>query len=73
MVILNTLFAWLVDAGYLAGNPLSLARNRRGQSKPRVTRYLSHEMWREVKDTIEGAEVAKKSVPSSIWRSRSEA
>ncbi|MDR3383241.1 tyrosine-type recombinase/integrase [Cupriavidus basilensis] len=53
MVILNTLFAWLVDAGYLAGNPLSLARSRRGQSKPRVTRYLSHEMWREVKDTIE--------------------
>jgi hypothetical protein len=29
MVILNTLFAWLVDAGYLAGNPLSLLR--RGQ------------------------------------------
>jgi len=53
MVILNTLFAWLVDAGYLAGNPLSLARSRRGQSKPRVTRYLSHEMWQVVKDTIE--------------------
>ncbi|MBB1633691.1 tyrosine-type recombinase/integrase [Cupriavidus sp. UME77] len=53
MVILNTLFAWLVDAGYLAGNPLSLARSRRGQSKPRITRYLSHAMWQTVKDTIE--------------------
>ena len=27
-VILNTLFAWLVNAGYLAGNPLSLSRQR---------------------------------------------
>ncbi|MGT2453988.1 tyrosine-type recombinase/integrase [Cupriavidus basilensis] len=53
IVILNTLFAWLVDAGYLAGNPLSLARSRRGQSKPRITRYLSHAMWQTVKDTIE--------------------
>ena len=53
MVILNTLFAWLVDAGYLAGNPLSLARSRRGQSKPRVTRYLSHDLWQAVKDAIE--------------------
>jgi integrase len=53
MVILNTLFAWLVDAGYLAGNPLSLARRRRGPPKPRITRYLSHELWQAVKDTIE--------------------
>ncbi|MGT2455426.1 tyrosine-type recombinase/integrase [Cupriavidus basilensis] len=53
MVILNALFAWLVDAGYLAGNPLSLARSRRGAAKPRITRYLSHELWQAVKDTIE--------------------
>lgn len=26
IVILNTMFAWLVNAGYLAGNPLSLSR-----------------------------------------------
>ena len=53
MVILDTLFAWLVDAGYLAGNPLSLARSRRGQPKPRITRYLGHEIWQAVKDTME--------------------
>lgn len=52
MVILNALFAWLVEAGYLAGNPLSLARRRRGQAKPRVTRYLSHEQWQAVKDAV---------------------
>lgn len=28
MVILNALFSWLVEAGYLAGNPLSLSRQR---------------------------------------------
>src|SRR6476619_3842875 len=28
IVILNALFAWLVQAGYLAGNPLSLSRQR---------------------------------------------
>ncbi|EHP37736.1 integrase/recombinase [Cupriavidus basilensis OR16] len=53
MVILNGLFAWLVDAGYLAGNPLSLARSRRSPSKPRITRYLSHDMWQAVKDAID--------------------
>ncbi|QOT82061.1 tyrosine-type recombinase/integrase [Cupriavidus basilensis] len=53
MVILNTLFAWLVSAGYLAGNPLSLARSRRGAAKPRITRYLSHDMWQAVKDAID--------------------
>ncbi|AEG71871.1 tyrosine-type recombinase/integrase [Ralstonia solanacearum] len=53
MTILNALFAWLVDAGYLAGNPLSLTRRRGAKSAPRVTRYLSHELWEEVKETIE--------------------
>ncbi|CAG9185499.1 hypothetical protein LMG23992_05560 [Cupriavidus laharis] len=40
MVILNALFAWLTEAGYLAGNPLALARRRRAPTKPRITRYL---------------------------------
>ncbi|WP_042591448.1 tyrosine-type recombinase/integrase [Ralstonia solanacearum] len=53
MTILNALFAWLVDAGYLAGNPLSLTRRRGAKAAPRVTRYLSHELWEEVKETIE--------------------
>ncbi|WP_354687529.1 tyrosine-type recombinase/integrase [Cupriavidus necator] len=52
LVILNALFAWLVDARYLAGNPLALARRRRAPTKPRITRYLSHELWQAVKDTV---------------------
>lgn len=53
MTILNALFAWLVDAGYLAGNPLSLTRRRGAKAAPRVTRYLSHNLWEVVKETIE--------------------
>jgi len=49
MVIINALFAWLVEAGYLAGNPLSLSRQRARRSKPRITRYLDRELWNEVK------------------------
>jgi hypothetical protein len=49
MVIINALFAWLVEAGYLAGNPLSLSRQRTRRTKPRITRYLDRELWQEVK------------------------
>lgn len=54
MVILNAMFAWLVQAGYLAGNPLSLARQRARRPKPRITRYLDIDLWQEVKAYIEG-------------------
>ncbi len=47
MVILNSMLAWLVEAGYLRGNPLSLSRHRARRAKPRVTRYLTDEMWGE--------------------------
>ncbi|SCU93043.1 Integrase [Cupriavidus necator] len=57
MVILNALFAWLTEAGYLAGNPLALARRRRAPSRPRITRYLSHELWATVKETVEAMPV----------------
>lgn len=53
VVILNSLFTWLVNAGYLAGNPLALSRQRQRKAKPRITRYLDEESWREVKATIE--------------------
>ncbi|MBP0639894.1 tyrosine-type recombinase/integrase [Cupriavidus sp. AcVe19-6a] len=53
LVILNALFAWLTEAGYLAGNPLALARRRRAPTQPRITRYLSHDLWETVKDTVE--------------------
>lgn len=52
MIILNAMFAWLVDAGYLRGNPLSLIRQRRRKKPPRVTRFLDHDVWQEVKATI---------------------
>lgn len=53
IVILNTLFSWLVNAGYLAGNPLSLSRQRQRKAKPRITRFLDEELWQEVKASIE--------------------
>ncbi|HET7833303.1 MAG TPA: tyrosine-type recombinase/integrase [Gallionella sp.] len=53
IVILNTLFSWLVNAGYLAGNPLSLSRQRQRRAEPQVTRFLDEEVWHEVKATIE--------------------
>lgn len=52
-VILNVMFSWLVNAGYLAGNPLALARQRPRRTKPRVTRYLDDELWGVVKQTID--------------------
>ncbi len=53
MVILNVMFAWLVEAGYLAGNPLSLSRHRARRAKPRITRYLDPVLWQEVKIYIQ--------------------
>jgi integrase/recombinase XerD len=52
-VILNALFSWLVNAGYLAGNPLSLSRERKRRPQPRVTRYLDEDLWHEVKATVD--------------------
>lgn len=53
IIILNTMLSWLVNAGYLAGNPLSLARQRARKAKPRITRYLEEDLWLEVKLTID--------------------
>lgn len=54
IVILNALFSWLVNAGYLAGNPLALGRHRKRQAPPHITRYLDDDLWLEVKLTIDG-------------------
>lgn len=53
VVILNTMFGWLVSAGYLSGNPLSLSRQRTRKAAPRITRYLDDTAWAEVRATIE--------------------
>lgn len=50
--IINALFSWLVEAGYLAGNPLSLGRRRRRVGPRQTSRFLPHEHWEEVKATI---------------------
>jgi integrase len=52
IVILNSLFTWLVNAGYLTGNPLALSRQRQRKAPPRITRYLEDDVWAEVKASI---------------------
>jgi len=48
LVILNSLFAYLVEAGYLASNPISLIR-RRGRMAKRdpitIERFLEQDLW----------------------------
>ncbi|MCR6475968.1 tyrosine-type recombinase/integrase [Variovorax sp. ZS18.2.2] len=58
MSILNAMFSWLVEAGYLAGNPLALSRRPRRTAAPRVTRFLPMEHWDAVKATIEAMPTA---------------
>lgn len=53
MVVINSLFSWLVQAGYLAGNPLALGRQRRVNAAPRVVRFLEEDLWAQVKATIQ--------------------
>ncbi|MFA5597521.1 MAG: tyrosine-type recombinase/integrase [Pusillimonas sp.] len=53
LIILNSMFSWLVSAGYLAGNPLALSRQRTRRNAARITRYLSEEVWLDVKTAIE--------------------
>jgi site-specific recombinase XerD len=47
------MFSWLVEAGYLAGNPLSLGRRKRRVGPRQTNRFLPHEHWDEVKTTIQ--------------------
>lgn len=55
--ILNAMLSWLVEAGYLAGNPLALSRRKRRMTAPRVSRFLPMEHWAVVKATIEAMPV----------------
>lgn len=55
--ILNAMLSWLVEAGYLAGNPLALSRRKRRLAAPRVSRFLPMEHWEVVKSTIEAMPV----------------
>lgn len=51
--IINAMFSWLVEAGYLAGNPLSLGRRKRRVGPRKTNRFLPQEHWDEVKATIQ--------------------
>ncbi|MBU0914821.1 MAG: tyrosine-type recombinase/integrase [Gammaproteobacteria bacterium] len=51
--IINAMFSWLVEAGYLAGNPLSLGRRKRRVGPRQTNRFLPKEHWDEVKATIQ--------------------
>lgn len=51
--ILNSLFNWLVQAGYLSGNPLALRRRKSSGLKPKNNRFLPYEHWAEIRKTIE--------------------
>lgn len=54
--ILSGLFNYLVAAGYLAGNPLALRRQKKSQKSSRraaVERYLDQELWGFVLDFVE--------------------
>lgn len=52
MTVLNSLMTWLVEAGYLAGNPLALSRTRSKAIAPRVTRLLEEDLWQAVRNTV---------------------
>ncbi|MEM5388316.1 tyrosine-type recombinase/integrase [Paraburkholderia phymatum] len=69
LVILNTMFIWLVDAGYLRGNPLALLRQRTTRPAPRVTRYLSVSLWDDVKAFV--AQLPQATERQRAWAARS--
>ena len=56
MGILSGLFSYLVAAGYFAGNPLALRRQRgesRSNRRAAVERYLDHTQWQSVLDFVD--------------------
>lgn len=68
--ILNGLFNWLVEAGYLVGNPLALSRRKAGPRAARVSRFLPQEHWREVKATISAMPTASTRAAANAARTR---
>jgi site-specific recombinase XerD len=57
ITIVNALFSYLVEAGYLSGNPLGLMRRKikqRTSDKSKITeRFLEQSLWQSVVDYIE--------------------
>src|SRR5262249_52088153 len=57
ITVINALFSYLVEAGYLSGNPLGLMRRKikqRTTTKVKVSeRFLEQALWQSVVDYIE--------------------
>lgn len=56
ITVINALFSYLVEAGYLSGNPLGLMRRKAhyALNKTKVTeRFLEQALWQSVMDYIE--------------------
>lgn len=70
MVTINAMLSWLVQAGYLAGNPLSLSRQRTRAPAPRVVRFLEPELWEQVRTTITAMPQDTPRQAAVYWRSR---
>lgn len=70
MVTINAMLSWLVQAGYLAGNPLSLSRQRSRAPAPRVVRFLEPELWEQVRTTITAMSQDTPRQAAAYWRAR---
>ena len=54
LLIINSLFGYLVRAGYLAGNPLALMRRRNsGEHQRQVERFLEQDQWQALLATVQ--------------------
>lgn len=63
MGIVRSLFTYLVNAGYLAGNPWTLRRRKRTPRVRQVERYLDQAQWTAVLDFLE-------TLPQTLRRER---
>ena len=70
MVTINAMLSWLVQAGYLAVNPLSLSRQRSRAPAPRVVRFLEPELWEQVRTTITAMPQDTPRQAAAYWRAR---
>lgn len=54
MIILNTMFTWFVNAGYLDGNPLALSNTRRREEENKdIERYLTVEEFAPIMQAVD--------------------
>ena len=59
LLVINSLFSYLVKAGYLSGNPLALLKRRGRKGSPlqqNVERFLEHDQWQMLMETVETLE-----------------